>query len=582
MSAKNESGLGVGMTKMEFPDAQEKNSGEVSWSSYSEFRLLNQVRNEQDKEHETTLQIMLAGNCNTDFLIPGIAVNLSRDGFGTSFSTTAFNNWIPETFLNSKKIDIWVVWLSVMGATNGMTRGIDIEAAEVAGACRRIIEGGGTVIVIPPEPSVFEDEAFSEDSVERARQVDLLISLLPESAVVLSVEQIFARVGALKWTAPRYWEQAKIPCHPDAMSWVATEVAVTIARLIRPKVKAIIVDLDDTLWGGIVGEVGPEGISIDPAGSGRPYLELQRYLKTMLGRGIALAVVSKNDRDQAMRPFTEVPEMILKMEDFAGFEASWDPKFKSIEKTRQKLNVGIDSICFIDDSIQERNEARHLLPGLIVPELPKSPGERVTYLSRTRLFTTPRITDEDKKRIEFYKRETIPSDDSLDQYLADLEMVMEPLQIDSNNLDRCLELLQKTNQFNSSLWRPSSQDLRGFVEDQSNYSYCFKLSDRLGDAGITSVLLAEKNLDEFCIRGWVVSCRVFSRGFEWAIFDHFLTFLRKLQVENLVIDLKVGPRNAMVKNVLRDLNIDESMMTGDLIKKNVASLQIPNYSIKVK
>ena len=554
---------------------------ELNWGTYSELRVLSQKMQQYDMNDKTQLRITLAGNCNMDFLIPAMTVNLLSEGIQPIFSTSAYNNWIPETFGNDLKVDIWIIWLSVIGSSRGFTRQIEIDLEEVVSACERIAKNGSKVVLIPPEPGNFEFEPFSEDYKVRTSLVNRLQERLSEIVTFLSIEHLISQMGSVRWHAPRYWEQAKIPCHPDAVSRVGTEIAVTISRLIRPRVKAVVVDLDDTLWGGLLGEVGPEGINTDPTGSGRPYLELQMYLKHLTARGIALSVVSKNDPDQAMRPFKENPEMVLRMEDFVHFEASWNPKYESILKIQNSLKIGIDSICFIDDSIQERNEARGLLPGLIVPEIPNTPSERVNYLLETRLFTNPKISFEDQIRSEFYRREKFPSGGNLEQYLIDLDMSITPFKIGKTNFDRVFSLLHKTNQFNTSLWRPNINELQDLVENKSNYSFCFKLSDRLGDAGITSVLLAERNSDEIRIRSWVVSCRVFSRGFEWAILSHLASWARNKGVQYIATDYQAGPRNGMIKGILESIGIPLLPNMPHAEPVPIADLIIPHHVIKI-
>lgn len=553
-----------------------------NWGTYLDLKILSQQASLDHKAEGPSLQIMLAGNCNMDFFIPALTVNLSSENLDGTFFTTSYNNWIAETFVQNSKIDIWVIWLSAMGCTNGFTQQLDIDSEEVIAACERISRLGPKVIFIQPEPSIFELEPFSEASKNRTEINKRLTERLSDFVTLLSVEHLFNQVGSSNWFAPRYWEQAKIPCHPNAISQIGTEVAITISRLFKPRIKAIVVDLDDTLWGGLVGEVGPEGISTDPSGLGRPYLELQQYLKQLSKRGIALSVVSKNDPDQAKRPFFENPEMVLKFDDFVHFEASWNPKFESILKIQTSLNIGIDSICFIDDSVQERNEAAGLLPGLVVPDLPAKPGDRVEYLLKTRLFTNPKVSAEDASRSDFYKREKIPTGDNLEKYLTELNMIASAIKINTTNFDRVFSLLHKTNQFNTSLWRPSISELQNVIDEESNYSYCFKLSDRLGDAGITSVLIAERVSNELRVRGWVVSCRVFNRGFEWAIFGHLSSWAMMNGIQFISIEHLDGPRNAMVRQIL-DL-IQTPLLPNMFHTKPVpvSAVNIPRHLIKME
>lgn len=553
-----------------------------NWSSYLDLKIQSHQTSWEHTVDAAKIKIKLAGNCNLDFLIPALTVNLSNEKLRGIFLTTSYNNWIAETFVENSQTDVWVIWLSAMGCTSGFTQEFDLDHEEVIAACERISRRGSKIILIQPEPSIFELEPFSEFSKNRSGALTRLSEQLSDFVTLLSVEHLFNEMGAWNWFAPRYWEQAKIPCHPNAVSQVGTEVAVAISRLFKPRIKAIVVDLDDTLWGGLVGEVGPEGISTDPSGLGRPYLELQQYLKQLSTRGIALSVVSKNDLDQAKRPFFENPEMVLKFDDFVHFEASWNPKFESILKIQNSLNIGIDSICFLDDSVQERHEAAELLPGLVVPDLPVKPGDRVRFLMKSRLFTNPKVSVEDLNRTEFYKRENVPDGDNLEKYLSELKMTSSAIQITESNFDRVLSLLHKTNQFNTSLWRPSISELQSIIDDESNYTFCFKLSDRLGEAGITSVLIAERLTHELRVRGWVVSCRVFNRGFEWAILGHLTSWATRNSIKFISFDYLDGPRNAMVRQILELVQIPLLTDMSRTESVPISAIKVPRSLIKME
>ena len=363
---------------------------------------------------------------------------------------------------------------------------------------------------------------------------------------------------------------------------VGVEIGTTLSRLIRPIVKAVAVDLDDTLWGGLVGEVGPEGLNIDAAGTGRSFLAMQRFLLDLTRYGIALAVVSKNDTEQAKRPFNELSEMILGLNDFVMFDASWEPKFNAIERLAKQLNIGVDSICFLDDSEQERSEAKAMIPSLIVPSLPVNPSARVEYLTKSRLFMTPKYSEEDRLRIQFFQRDEIPVGTNLENYLSNLNMEIDALPVIGNSFDRSLSLLHKTNQFNLSLWRPSRNELHNFASHENNYAFAFQLKDRLGDVGITSVLLASSHFDHLTVSAWVVSCRVFSRGFEWAIIAHLSKWLETRSIRTISFDYVEGPRNKMMTDVLANMGLNPNKLSNSAEQHKVENLIIPNHQIRVK
>lgn len=554
----------------------------ANWDTYSESLKKLKTLDGRDKTNSTPLKIVLGGNANVDFLVPGLTAQLLNEGFNPSISKIVMDGWIQETFNGDREADAWVIWLSGMGVTQGGIGRFDIDVEELLSATNRLLKNGCSVLIILPEPIALEDDPFSIFAKWRRGLVADIENRLPKAAILISIEHLVARIGMERWYASRYWEQAKIPCHPDAATLVGVEIGTTLSRLIRPIVKAVAVDLDDTLWGGLVGEVGPEGIDIDAAGTGRSFLALQRFLLDLTRSGIALAVVSKNDMDQAKRPFNELSEMILRLNNFVMFDASWEPKFKAIERLAKQLNIGVDSICFLDDSEQERSEAKAMIPSLIVPSLPINPSARVEYLTKSRLFMTPKYSEEDRLRIQFFQRDEIPVGTNLEDYLSNLNMEIDALPIIGNSFDRSLSLLHKTNQFNLSLWRPSRNELHNFASHDNNYAFAFQLKDRLGDVGITSVLLADSHFDHLTVRAWVVSCRVFSRGFEWATIAHLSKWFETRSIRTISFDYVEGPRNKMMTDVLAKMGLNPNKLSNLAEQHKIENLVIPNHQIRVK
>lgn len=551
--------------------------------TYQEANKLDRARKLADTSLLPPLRIMLAGNANLDFVAPALRVQLALEGFDATVSSAAFGNWISDVLENrpGTAADVWVVWLTGMGVTRGMTERPDVDVSAIASAIEQLLQRGCKVVFIPPEPTASEDDPFSPFAPWRRQLIDALAVELPRAAIQLTVEHLVRRCGIATWAATRYWEQAKAPCHPDAATAVGVEAAVVISRLFRPAVRAVAVDLDDTLWGGIVGEVGPHGLDLDPDGTGRPFLEMQRFLLDLSERGVPIAVVSKNDDEQARRPFNERPEMLLGFDTFVRFDASWAPKYEAISKFADQLNIGIDSVCFLDDSPKERDEARRLLPGLVVPDLAESPAKRVEQLLQSRLFIAPVVSDEDRLRVDFFKRAHTPAPADLDEYLAALDMHLEATRIGLDNSERAISLLHKTNQFNLSLWRPAPAEFESFINDDANYAYTFRLRDRVGDAGIISVLLASVHADVATVNGWVMSCRVFGRGVEWAAADHLDRWLSTRDVGKVVAPFTGGPRNAMITDVLARLGFSSDGANADVAPYSAARLLPPAHHIRI-
>lgn len=505
------------------------------------------------------VRIALAGAVNTDLLVPGLRVRLAAHGFAASARSTAFGAWVPEVLAADASAlaateDVWVVWLATMGLTRGGTVRTELDAAPVAAALDRLTAAGRQVVVIPPEASVHEDDPFSPWVVWRRRTRAALEAALPARAVTLDVAHVLRRIGTSAWHAPRYWEQAKAPAHPDAVTLVAELVADTVAALHRPAVRGVVVDLDGTLWGGTVGEVGPDGLDIDPDGVGRPYLELQRLLLDLRERGVALGVVSKNDPGMARAGLAR-PEMLLREEHLLLLEASWEPKHLAIRRFAERMNVGIDAVCLLDDHPGERDEAAAMLPGLVVPDLPERPADRVPMLLGTGLFLAPRVSAEDRRRADDLAARTAdrPADLPLDDYLAGLGMELHCEEVTPATFDRALSLLHKTNQFNVTLWRPTASELEAHVADPGRTAATFRLVDRIGDAGIIGVVLAgivpAGSARRLGVDAWVLSCRAFGRGVEWAMAEWLGRRARAADADGLALRFVPGPRNALVADL---------------------------------
>ena len=502
------------------------------------------------------LSVVIGGNCNTDFSERSLKYFLLKEGFDAKIESLRMDTWIGHALEDKPKADAWVIWLSTAGFTNGETKFTEIDINPITQAISALISRGKAVITILPEAGVAENDPVSIHRAWRLKTINDLYQALPGVTTLLSVESIQFELGRSRWQSSKYWTLAKCPCHPDATVDVSREVSIALSRTLSPRVKAIAVDLDNTIWGGIVGEDGPENLKLDPHAEGRPYLEMQRFLKDVKNHGIPICVVSKNEPKQAIRPFEERSEMILKQEDFVMFEASWDSKVLSLQKISNTLNIGIESICFLDDTHYERAEVRALLPDLIVPEMPEDPELRVQSLVASRLFTLPRLSEEDQIRTKSYLQDKQRMSDkavfnSRSDFLKSLNMKLSIKRITEATVVRCVSLAHKTNQFNLTYRRSSAIDITAISSALDQYAYCFRLSDKYGDSGLIAVLTAQKGEGErLFIEEWLMSCRVFSRGVEYAIAEHLASWCNNHGIREIIAPRSVRARNSIVVDTL--------------------------------
>jgi FkbH-like protein len=232
--------------------------------------------------------------------------------------------------------------------------------------------------------------------------------------------------------------------------------------------KCLILDLDNTTWGGIVGDDGVENIKIGDLGIGKAFSKLQTWAKALKERGVILCICSKNDEANAKEPFEKHPDMVLRLEDISVFVANWENKASNIRNIQEILNIGFDSVVFLDDNPFERNLVRLELPDVIVPELPEDPAEYLDYLLSLNLFETVSFSENDKDRTKQYQAEaervsSVAKFANIDEYLASLEMVSDVKEVDSFSLPRVAQLTQRSNQFNLRTQRYTDEDLKSMI-----------------------------------------------------------------------------------------------------------------------
>jgi len=371
--------------------------------------------------------------------------------------------------------------------------------------------------------------------------------------LINDLEAVASWIGRQHWFDDRLWDMAKYPCAVDHLPALARNIVDIVMASLGRVVKCVVVDLDNTLWGGVIGDDGLDGILLDAHGDGESYYRLQCYLRELLRRGILLAVCTKNELSNALLPFEKHPGMALKRDQFAAFVANWNDKAENIQKIHIELNIGLDSIVFLDDNPFERNLVRELLPEVIVPELPDDPADYVRAISELNLFETVAFSNEDLKRAEMYRheaerRETRANFATAEEFLQSLDMRIAVARVDSFHLPRVAQLIQRSNQFNLTTRRLSEGECAGLKDDPCWVPLYAKLADRLGDHGLISVVILEMCENELAIRDWLMSCRVVGRGVEQYLMNSVFEHARQLQLGRVVGEYIPTAKNGMVKD----------------------------------
>jgi FkbH-like protein len=379
-----------------------------------------------------------------------------------------------------------------------------------------------------------------------------------EAVLLLDVARASERDGLEAWFDVTRWLQGKLEIAPQAAPLYGELVARIIAAERGLSKKCLVLDLDNTLWGGVIGDDGLEGIVLgEGSGIGEAHLALQRYVKQLGERGVILAVCSKNDPATAEAVFHDHPEMLLKRSDIAAFVANWDDKAANLKRIAEELNIGIDSLVFVDDNPAERARIRQSLPMVEVPELPADAAQYVRCLADAGYFEAVAFTTEDRQRGGQYaanvsRQAFFESAQTLDDFLRELEMsvVFGPFQ--AVDLARIAQLINKTNQFNPTTRRHSLQDVARFNASEPCLTLQFRLVDRFGDNGLVSAMILRPDTgdaDVFEIDTWVMSCRVFGRELEFEAMNIAVEAASRRGARALRADYIPTPKNGVVSDV---------------------------------
>lgn len=339
----------------------------------------------------------------------------------------------------------------------------------------------------------------------------------------------------------------------DALPFVASRTWDIISSIEGKFKKCLILDLDNTVWGGVVGDDGWENIQIGHGlGIGKAYTEFQEWVKKLKNRGIIVCVCSKNDEDKAKEPFEKNPEMVLKLDDISVFIANWENKADNIRTIQRILNIGFDSMVFLDDNPFERNLVRENVPGVLVPELPEDPGNYLEYLYSLNLFETASYSSADKDRTKQYQIEakrvaTAKKYTNEADFLKSLNMVSEVSGFTNFNTPRVAQLSQRSNQFNLRTIRYTEDQITAIENDPKQKGFAFSLKDKFGDNGLIAVvILQEKDADTLFIDTWFMSCRVLKRGMENFTLNTIVAWAKENGYKQIIGEYLPTHKNGMV------------------------------------
>lgn len=375
---------------------------------------------------------------------------------------------------------------------------------------------------------------------------------------VFDINLFFMEEGYNSIVDRKMYYLADMGLSPSAIISLAKEYLTYIFPLMSITKKCIVLDLDNTLWGGVIGEDGIENIKLGPEKEGKPFYDLQKRLLELSERGILLAINSKNNYDDAIEVIKNHPYMLLREDKFASIKINWEDKVKNLQEISKELNIGIDSLVFMDDDRANRELVREMLPEVFVVDLPEDPCDYIKIIEELKIFNSFSITEEDLEKQQMYlsqkKRDKFQSNlNDLESFLKELKLEISILDVKEFNVSRASQLTQKTNQFNLTTKRYTEEDIKSFLKDESYLLKLVHVKDRFGDYGITG--LAILNLVDsktWQIDTFLLSCRILGKNIEFAFLQELINEGKKQKIKKIIAKFIPTKKNAPAANFLNE------------------------------
>jgi FkbH-like protein len=519
------------------------------------------------------VRLALLGSSTLRHLLPGIRVAGLRHGLWIDVFEADYGLYLNELLDHNSKLHLFKpqVLLLALDAPHllKVAQGNVEDALEHLRTCWGLAKASFSASVIqqtalPIFPDLFGNNEHRLNDSPQAMLQKLnqeLRSVADADGVSLfAIDKYVAIEGVDVWHDPALWYRTKQEVHPTVAPLYGEYIVRLVAALRGRTAKCLVLDLDNTLWGGVIGDDGLEGIALGEGNAvGEAYLAFQRYVLSLKERGVILAVCSKNEEATALLPFTEHVDMILKRTDIACFIANWEDKATNLRQIASRLNIGVDSLVFVDDNPFERDLIRKELPEVSVPEMPEDPALYVQCLSRAGYFEGVVLTEDDRERAEQYRSnvqrdELRQSSTDMESYLRGMQMEMLSKPFDRAGLKRIVQLANKTNQFNLTTQRYSEEELEGFINSEETSTWQIRLRDRFGDNGVISLLIGSLNEQcELVIATWLMSCRVLGRQVEEASLNMVVARANSMGANWVVGEYKPSAKNGMVRDLYERL-----------------------------
>lgn len=519
-------------------------------------------------------KIFLLSNFNLELLANFLEKNLKEKNFIVENSEYNQINQFLRSKKNNKNIDnILFVWLSAYFFIPELinykkTTQTKNEIFEKTDEFIEMIKKKSEEFEYILMPQLFIDGINRENNIQELKSEFSQKNLVDEINMrikkkLISSKNIFL-IDTIRWFNNfgnksfdrKMWYYAKIPFSFNFLKYISDEISSTIKDLYEINKKLIILDLDNTLWGGVLGDLGYRGINIgghDP--QGEAFQDFQKEILKLKNKGIVLAICSKNNKINVDEVFEKNKNMILKSGDFVFKSINWNDKAENIKLILKKLNLTSSSAIFIDDSKHERDRVKSVFKDITVLEISSDPTTFVDTLLEVENLSSVKLTNEDKSRTKMYQDEgerenlKIKIKSNL-EWLKELKINLNVEKLNDINFDRSLQLLNKTNQMNLKTNRYSDRSLKNYLKKKNNYMFAFEVTDKFGSSGITCIVGLTKKNKNIIISDFVMSCRVFGRGIEFAILNFISEFAKKIGAKFIEFKYIKTKKNSPTLNFL--------------------------------
>jgi FkbH-like protein len=523
----------------------------------------------------TPFRLGVISNGTSHFIVQALIATAPRHGIALECIETDFDQVVqqalsPESEINRARPDAVLIAVDSRGLPLRASPGDADAAGQTVAACLRYLEAirssihenSGAVCIVQTIARPVESYFGSLDLVLPGTTRNLIDainrriadSISGSSDLLFDVAALAEMVGLADWHDPTFWNAARLPFAGVFVPLYAEQVCRIVAAARGKSRRCLILDLDNTLWNGVVGDDGVDGIVIGCGNpTGEAHLDVQRTALALRDRGVILAVSSKNDDQVARLPFQGHPEMLLKESDIAVFQANWNDKASNIEAIASELSLGLDAMVFLDDNPMERDLIARRLPQVAVPELPADPALYSRTLLAGGYFEAVTFSDEDRNRAGFYRDRTRrmvlqKGMGDLNGYLASLETVITFQPFNEFGRPRIAQLINKSNQFNLTTKRYTEAAVLNSEQDRDCFTLQVHLTDRFGDHGMISVVICRRIDQDWEIDTWLMSCRVLGRRVEEAVLQEILRHARIRGVASLTGIYRPSGRNRLVEN----------------------------------